>query len=409
MTARFTYLGDMLFWILVAVMTAALAVILLYPLLRGAKAAENIRAGEAAVYRDQLRELDRDLNGGLITPEEADYARAEIGRRLIAVSADEPAETPKPPRHHRFTEAVVLLVLPVLGLSLYLTTGRPDLPSQPLEARLENPGNDVAVLITKAERHLAEKPDDGKGWDVLAPIYFRTMRVNDAQLAYRNAIRLLGPSPVRLDGLAETLMAVSDGVVTEEARQVLEQSLTLESDNPRARFYIALSMEQAGRPNEARQAFEALAKQSPADAPWLPLVNEHIAMNGGAKSGADPAAPGVNPAAPGADPAAPGGDPAAPGNPTQQDVAAAETMSAGDRQQMIRGMVESLDAKLREEPNNFEGWVRLVRSYAVLNDKDRAAGALKRGLAAFPPPGEQGRQLLALARELGVATEGATQ
>ncbi|MGO8070089.1 c-type cytochrome biogenesis protein CcmI [Rhizobium leguminosarum] len=395
MTARFTYLGDMLFWILVAVLTAALAVILLYPLLRGAKAADNIRAGEAAVYRDQLRELDRDLNGGLITPEEADYARAEIGRRLIAVSADEPAETPKPARHHHFTEAFVLLVLPVLGLCLYLTTGRPDLPSQPLEARLENPGNDVAVLITKAERHLAEKPDDGKGWDVLAPIYFRTMRVNDAQVAYRNAIRLLGPSPVRLDGLAETLMAVSDGVVTEEARQVLEQSLTLEPDNPRARFYIALSMEQAGRLDEARQAFEALAKQSPADAPWLPLVNEHIAMNGGAKSGADPAAPGAGPAAP--------------GNPTQQDVAAAETMSAGDRQQMIRGMVDSLDAKLSEDPNNFEGWVRLVRSYAVLNDKDRAAGALKRGLAAFPPPGEQGRQLLALARELGIATEGATQ
>lgn len=402
MKARFTYLGDMLFWILVAALTAALAVILLYPFLRGAKAAENIRAGEAAVYRDQLRELDRDLNGGLITAEEADYARAEIGRRLIAVSADEPAETPKPARHHRFTEAFVLLVLPVLGLCLYLTTGRPDLPSQPLEARLENPGNDVAVLITKAERHLAEKPDDGKGWDVLAPIYFRTMRVNDAQVAYRNAIRLLGPSPVRLDGLAQTLMAVSDGVVTEEARQVLEQSLTLEPDNPRARFYIALSMEQAGRTDEARQAFEALAKQSPADAPWLPLVNEHIAMNGGAKSGADPAAPGANPAAPGA-------NPAAPGNPTQQDVAAAETMSAGDRQQMIRGMVESLDAKLNEDPNNFEGWMRLVRSYAVLNDKDRAAGALKRGLAAFPPPGEQGRQLLALARELGIATEGATQ
>ncbi|MGO7182645.1 c-type cytochrome biogenesis protein CcmI [Rhizobium brockwellii] len=400
MKTRFTYLGDMLFWILVAALTAALAVILLYPLLRGAKAADNIRAGEAAVYRDQLRELDRDLDGGLITPEEADYARAEIGRRLIAVSADEPAQTPKPARHHRFTEAFVLLVLPVLGLCLYLTTGRPDLPSQPLEARLENPGNDVVVLITKAERHLAVNPDDGKGWDVLAPIYFRTMRVNDAQLAYRNAIRLLGPSPVRLDGLAETLMAVSDGVVTEEARQVLEQSLTLEPDNPRARFYIALSMEQAGRPNEARQAFETLAKQSPADAPWLPLVNEHIAMNGGAKAGADPA---------GANPAAPGADPSAPGNPTQQDVAAAETMNAGDRQQMIRGMVESLDAKLSEDPNNFEGWMRLVRSYAVLNDKDRAAGALKRGLAAFPPPGEQGRQLLALARELGIATEEATQ
>jgi len=232
---------------------------------------------------------------------------------------------------------------------------------------------------------------------VLAPIYFRTMRVNDAQVAYRNAIRLLGPSPVRLDGLAETLMAVSDGVVTEEARQVLEQSLTLEPDNPRARFYIALSSEQAGRPDEARQAFEALAKQSPPDAPWLPLVNQHIAMNG------------ANPAAPGAVSAASGADPAAPGNPTQQDVAAAEIMNAGDRQQMIRGMVESLDAKLSEDPNNFEGWMRLVRSYAVLNDRDRAAGALKRGLAAFPPAGEQGRQLLALARELGIATEGMAQ
>ncbi|ANL27172.1 cytochrome-c-type biogenesis protein CcmI/CycH 1 [Rhizobium phaseoli] len=376
----------MLFWILVAVLTAAVAVILLYPLLRGAKAAENSRAGEAAVYLDQLRELDRDLAGGLITAEEADYARAEIGRRLIAVSAGEPETTPKPARHHRIAEAFVLLILPVLGLCLYLTMGRPDLPAQPLEARLENPGNDVAVLIAKAERHLAENPDDGKGWDVLAPIYFRTMRVNDAQLAYRNAIRLLGPSPIRLDGLAETLMAVSDGVVTEEARQALEQSLALEPDNPRARFYVALSMEQAGRTDEARLAFEALAQQSPADAPWLPLVNEHIAKNGGAAA-----------------------QPTAPGGPTSEDVAAAEDMSAGDRQQMIRGMVESLDAKLTADPNNFEGWMRLIRSYAVLNDKDRAADALKRGLAAFPPAGEQGRQLLALARELGIATEGMTQ
>ncbi|MBX4970807.1 c-type cytochrome biogenesis protein CcmI [Rhizobium binae] len=376
----------MLFWILVAVLTAAVAVILLYPLLRGAKGAEDSRAGEAAVYRDQLRELDRDLAGALITPEEADYARAEIGRRLIAVSAGEPETTPKSARHHRVTEAFVLLILPVLGLCLYLTMGRPDLPSQPLEARLENPGNDVAVLIAKAERHLAANPDDGKGWDVLAPIYFRTMRVNDAQVAYRNAIRLLGPSPIRLDGLAETLMAVSDGVVTEEARQALEQSLTLEPDNPRARFYVALSMEQAGRAEEARRAFEALAQQSPADAPWLPLVNEHIAKNGGAAA-----------------------QPTAPGGPTSEDVAAAEDMSSGDRQQMIRGMVESLDAKLSAEPNNFEGWMRLVRSYAVLNDKDRAASALKRGLAAFPPTGEQGRQLLALARELGISTEGLTQ
>jgi cytochrome c-type biogenesis protein CcmH len=380
----------MLFWILVAALTAAVASILLYPLLRGAKAAEDTRAGEAAVYRDQLRELDRDLAGGLISSGEAEYARAEIGRRLIAVSNAEPAPGRMATRHHRFTEAFVLLILPVLGLCLYLTMGRPDLPSQPLEARLENPGNDMAILVAKAERHLAQQPDDGKGWDVLAPIYFNMMRVADAETAYRNAIRLLGPSPARLDGLAESLMAVSNGVVTEDVTKVLQQSLALEPQNPRARFYIALSLEQAGKPDEARTAFESLAKQSPADAPWLPLVNEHIAKNSGAPVAAEANAQ-------------------SPANSTQADVAATENMSAGDRQQMIQGMVESLDAKLAENPNNFEGWMRLVRSYAVLNDKDRAKGALKRGLAAFPADGEQGRQLLALAHELGISVEGIAQ
>ncbi|KQV32628.1 cytochrome C biogenesis protein CycH [Rhizobium sp. Root1203] len=380
----------MIFWILLAVMTAAVAAILLYPLLRGARAADDRRAGEAAVYRDQLRELDRDLAGGLISAGEADYARAEIGRRLIAVSNAAPAKNPKTAGDRRLAEAFVLLLLPVLGLCLYTLMGRPDLPSQPLEARYDNPGNDMGILIAKAERHLAQNPEDGKGWDVLAPIYVSTMRVADAEMAYRNAIRLLGPSAVRLDGLAETLMAKSSGIVTDDARQILERSLQLEPDNPRARFYVALSMEQAGKADDARAAFEAIARQSPADAPWVPLVNEHIAKNGGSSSQATAAAQ-------------------PPGNPTQSDVAAAEQMNTGDRQQMIKGMVENLDAKLTENPDNFEGWLRLVRSYTVLNDKDRAADALKRGLAAFPANGEKGKKLLALARDLGLATEGTAE
>ena len=377
----------MLFWILVAVLTAGVAAVLLYPLLRGARAADDTHAGEVAVYRDQLRELDRDLAGGLISPEEAEYARAEIGRRLISVSAA-PAVDRKTSKHHRLSEAFVLLLLPIMGLCLYMLVGRPDLPSQPLEARLENPGNDMAILVAKAERHLAQNPDDGKGWDVLAPIYFSTMRVAEAETAYRHAIRLLGPSSARLDGLAETLMAMSGGVVTENARQALEESLRLEPDNPKARFYIALGMEQAGQTAEAKAAFEALASESPADAPWMPLVTEHIAKNGGAL---------------------PNGAGQAPGNPTQADVAAADSMTTGDRQQMIQGMVESLDARLSEDPNNLEGWLRLVRSYVVLKDKDRAVEALKRGLATFPASSEQGKQLLALARELDIATEGMTE
>jgi cytochrome c-type biogenesis protein CcmH len=376
----------MLFWILVAVLTAAVCAVLLYPLLHGANAVADRRAGEEAVYRDQLLELDRDEAGGLISAGEADYARAEIGRRLLAVVA--PAEAPRIAGGNRLTQAFVILLLPAIGLCLYLTVGTPGLPSQPLSARLENPGNDMAILVAKAERHLDEHPEDGKGWDVLAPIYFKSMRVGDAELAYRHAIRLLGPSPERLDGLAETLMAVSQGVVTAEASDVLKQSLALQPDNPRAKFYLALAFEQAGKASEAKAAFEALAKASPADAPWLPIVNEHIARNGGAPLAADASTQ-------------------APGNPTSADVASAETMNAGDRMQMIRGMVETLDAKLKDDPNNFEGWMRLIRSYAVLKDDARAADALKRGLAAFPPTGAEGQQLVALAKELGLPTEDA--
>ncbi len=383
----------MVFWILLAVMTAVVAALLLYPLLRGAKAAADSREGEVAVYRDQLAELDRDCLGGLISAEEAEYARAEIGRRLIAASsAVAPAERRQRLGYRRAAEIFVVLLLPVTGLCLYVMMGRPDLPARPLEARLENPGNDMAILVAKAERHLAESPDDGKGWDILAPIYFNTMRLSDAETAYRNAIRLLGETPARLDGLAETMIAAASGVITDDAQKILAQSLKLEPQNPRARFYLALGFEQAGKTPEARAGFEGIARQSPADAPWMPMVNEHIAKNGGT-------------------PATAAGAPAAAplGGPTQADVAAAENMTSGDRQQMIKGMVDSLDAKLTENPDDLDGWLRLIRSYMVLNDKDRATAALKRGLVAFPADGEKGMQLIALAREVGLSTEGMTQ
>ncbi|MGY5802965.1 c-type cytochrome biogenesis protein CcmI [Rhizobium sp. LEGMi12c] len=376
----------MLFWILVAVLTAVVGAVLLYPLLRGAKEAEDCRSGEAEVYRDQLRELERDLAGGLISAQEAGYARAEIGRRLIAAAKDEKTAA-KSPAHgsYRLAQAFIIVVLPAVGLCLYLTNGDPGLPSQPLEARLEKPGNDLAISIVKIEQHLAKNPDDAKGWEVLGPIYFKTNRIGDAELAYRNVIRLLGPNATRLGDLGEVLVVKANGIVTAEARSVLQQSQALDAANPRTMFYLALALEQEGKAADAKTAFEALAKQSPPDAPWLAAVNEHIVKNGGQAI----ASANAN----------------VPGNPTTEDVATANALSSGDRQQMIRGMVDSLDAKLKEDPKNFEGWMRLIRSYAVLNDRERAADALKRGLVAFPADGGEGQQLLALAKELGLPTE----
>ncbi|WP_137132767.1 c-type cytochrome biogenesis protein CcmI [Rhizobium sp. FY34] len=382
----------MVLWIVLACFTAGVTALLIAPLMKASHLTVADGEDEAAVYRDQLREIDRDLGQGLIGAEDAGYARAEIGRRLLAVAdaAAKVAPAGRAPARHRLATAFVILCLPVTGLCLYVTLGSPGLPSQPLEARLANPGNDMALLVAKAERHLAQNPNDGAGWDLLAPIYFRTMRLPDADQAYRNAIRLLGESPQRLAGFGETLVATNDGIVTEEARVAFERAVALDAGNMRARFYVALALEQAGRAAEARGAFEALARDSPPGAAWASLVNEHIAKNGGA-------------------PLATAAAPQMLGNPSAEDVAAAKDMSPADRSQMIKGMIDSLAAKLKDDPNNIEGWLRLVRSYQVMGDATKASEALQAGLKTFPADGEPGRRLLALAREIGIPVEGATQ
>ncbi|SCX25301.1 formate-dependent nitrite reductase complex subunit NrfG [Agrobacterium sp. DSM 25558] len=380
-----------MFWIFIAMLTAAVAIVLTYPLMRSSGVADTAREGEVAVYRDQLAELQRERESGLIGETEAEYARAEIGRRLLAAASGKTGEVSAiSPRKHNALASLVTVLLPLMGLCLYLFMGSPGMPDMPLQARLEKPGNDMNLMIAKAERHLAQNPDDGAGWDVLAPIYFKTMRLGDAEMAYRNAIRLQGENPERLTGLAETLIAANDGVVIDDARSALEDAEKMSPGNPRVRFYLALSLEQAGKTDEARNSFAALLKDSPEGAPWIPLLQAHLQNTGGADIAAAPKAQ-------------------APGGPSAEDVAAASNMSAEDRQAMVAGMVDSLDARLKENPDNFEGWMRLVRSYAMLKNDEKARQALADGLKAFPPAGEQGKQLLALAQQLGVNVQGVTQ
>ncbi len=383
----------MLFWILVAILTAAVAVVLLLPLLRANARAEAPRSHDVEVYRDQLDELTRDEKAGLISGDDAEFARAEVARRLLAASDAVKTSQVRASsaRTNRLAQLCVIIVLPALGLCLYLTTGSPDVPDAPLSARLANPGDDVNILIAQAEQKLARNPEDGAGWEILAPIYYRTGRIEDAAVAFDRAIRLLGPSPARLGGYAESLIALSGGLITTEAQTALQKSLVLEPNDPRAKFYLALALKQEGKKADALAAFNKIVAQSPKDAPWLPLVNDHIAS---LKDDATTADAGTQ------------ANDAAPGNPTSDDIAAAETMSAGDRLSMIQGMVDSLSGKLKENPANFEGWMRLVRSYVVLDQKDKAADALAQGLAAFPADGAEGKQLLALADELGLKPSG---
>lgn len=390
----------MLFWILAAALTALVTAALLAPLVRRSAAATPAALHDVEVYRDQLDELERDRAEGLISDTEATQARAEIGRRLLKAAEAEGDQNKdddgvRPGR--RAAIIVVLLAIPAIGLANYLAIGKPGLPAQPLAARLSGDNADIATLVARAEQHLARNPGDGRGWDVLAPVYFRAGRLSDAENAYYNAIRLLGPSLARQNGLGETIVTANDGIITDTARQAFEAAQAIDPNDPQSAFYLAVAMAQEGRPAEAVAALRRLAERSPEEAPWLPMVRAQIENFGGTAADRSTAAePPVGPAAP-------------PGGPTAADVAAAQSMDAGDRQAMIAGMVDSLDARLREDPNNVEGWKRLLRSYVVLDQPERARDALARGLAAFPADSQNGRALTALAEELGVPRPEVTQ
>lgn len=378
----------MVFWLILALMTAIASLAVLLPLARRGGAEAAGVAHDLEVYRDQLAEVERDAARGLIGATEAEQARAEIGRRILKL-ASKPSvpAADSPSSMARMAAAAGVLAVPLVSWGLYVSVGSPDLPGQPLAARLaKDPAeSSVAELIARAEGHLRVNPNDGRGWDVLGPIYLRAGRSNEAVNAYRNAIRLLGPSAQRETGLGEAIAAAAGGVVTSEATQAFERALEHEPTYPRARFFIASGYAQEGRFAEAATTLRAMLADLPSDSPWQPVVRQALAS-----ADRETGAPARS------------ADAAPERGPTREDVEAAAGMAAEDRGAMIESMVAGLDARLRENPADAEGWRRLVRSYVVLGRLDEARDALERGLAALGTDGEAARELARLAASLGI-------
>ena len=191
-------------WFLLAALTAIVLFSLLRPLIAARVESRAPEAFDAAIYRDQLAEIASDRARGLIGDTEAEAARIEIARRLL--SADESAGAAgRAKTSSGIAKAAILIVgaaIPLLSLGLYLTYGSPRLPDQPLTARLEDPANEqnIDALVARVEARLRAHPDEGEGWEAIAPVYLRAGRYSDAAEAYARAIRLLGPSPKLLSG-----------------------------------------------------------------------------------------------------------------------------------------------------------------------------------------------------------------
>ena len=353
----------MTLWLVFALMTAAAVFAVLWPLSRRVAAAGG---GELAVYRDQLAEVERDRDAGRIGVAEAEAARIEVSRRLLAAADAEQGRAEQANQSllpRRIVAVMALIALPFGAAALYLAVGSPTQPSQPLAARLNKPPEQrsIETLVAQVEAHLEKNPTDGRGWEILAPVYLRLGRFNEAIKARSNALTFNGESAERQSGLGEALVAAAQGIVTADAVKAFERAVELDPKTPKPRFYLGLAAEQDGRPADAAKVWKELIAEAPGDAPWLGFVREALAR-------IDPSAA------------------AAPG-PSAADVAAAAELSPEQRQEMVRGMVVRLAARLKGEGGDLDGWLRLIRAYMVLGERDKARSAAadaRRALAGDP-------------------------
>lgn len=356
----------MILWFVFALMTAAAIGAVLWPLRGG----ERSRGGsDVEVYRDQLNEIRRDRSNGLIGEAEATAANVEVSRRLIA-AADASVTTAAEANTlqiapQRWTVFAAVALLPVGAIASYLWLGSPEIPGAPLAERgaATAESRSIQALVAQVEAHVEANPNDGKAWEVLAPVYMRLGRADDAVTAWRNVIRLNGSNASREADFGEAVVAAADGEVTPEAKAAFERALSLDKQDVMARFYMGLAADQDGRRADADAIWGELLASAPPGASWVEAVRHAMART------APPATRSVA------------------SGPSTADVAAAAKLAPDQQDQMVAGMVARLAERLKQNGSDVEGWLRLVRSYRVLEQNDKAKVAIAdagRALASEP-------------------------
>ena len=369
----------MLIWIGFALLTAGVLVALLRPFFSGATDDLTPAAADLAVYRDQLKEIETDQERGLIAGSEAQSARTEVARRLLERSAEADSDAggkrESPSAAGTIVRNVIAGLVPLVSIAAYLALGSPGLPSHPFVKPGSVPVEQAsqADLVAMVEARLRDEPGDGKGWDVIAPVYFRQGRFAEAAEAYARAIRLLGETPVRLHGLAEATIIANNGLVTEDARKAFERILELNPGNGEAGFGLALAKEQDGKVTEAITDYRRLLDNSPKDARWRTAAEAKLFR------------------------LEKKGPPAANAPPV-------EGMSEAERAKFIASMVDGLAARLKTDGKDLAGWLQLLRSYKVLGRDGDANAALTEARRQFEGDAKSLGDLDGLAKSIGLGS-----
>ncbi len=374
-------------WLIFALLTGAAVMSVLAPL-AGKSAPADPAATDKAFFGQQIAEIERECSEGRLESGDAEAARVEAARRLLRASeAADGGPAPSATQTRVIAAVGALLLIPALALPLYFYVGAAGLPDMPLAERLAKtpPHKDLSAAVAQIEAHLAQHPEDGRGFEVVAPYYLRTGRHDDALHAYGEALRLLGATPTRYDALGEAIVIASEGVVTPAARRNFDAALALDEQDPMSRYYLGLGAAQDGEKAKAREIWTKLLADASSDAGYRDLVRTQLdSLEAEPSEGAKEARPD-----------------AAEGPATEQGKAIA-AMPDGQQQAAIRGMVDRLAARLARNGDDAEGWLRLIRAYSVLGEPGKAKSALADAKKALAGKADDIGRLDALAKQLDI-------
>ncbi len=384
-------------WVLFAILCLAVIAMLVVPLLKGGAEARPRVDYDIVVYRSQLAEIDQEVEEGLLTPEQAEAARAEVHRRMLAAE-DAELQLPQQPvaRAGRLARigaiVAIALIIPIGAGALYAALGSPSLPGKPYLWRIHNDPEFGAAASAEALAAQLQANPSAEGYEQLGRTYFAARQYEEAAGAYRHAIDMGAKAAVTWSEFGEALVMTSGGSVGPEAMNAFSKAIQAEPRSERSRFYLGLAEAQIGNMRQAVAIWRDLEKTSAPDAPWLPMLREHIAAfakQGGFDPASVPPSPpdlkaigtaltamtkaihlnaGVMPssgAAPSAVAPAAASNAAPPpeSSPAQPDVA---------RDPQIVAMVQRLADRLEKTPDDFTGWQRLAHAYVVMGDLPKA-------------------------------------
>jgi len=374
----------MVLWAILAVLTAAVITIVCLPLVRPRNEQRPASQSDAEIYRAQLSEIEDERARGLISDSEAEAARIEVSRRLLR-AAEAPISTGAASSTGKLNDralALVSVLIPGIALGVYLALGSPQLPQKPhaTQADRSPEAKRVAGMIAQVEERLRTYPEDGAGWDVIAPVYLRQQKYHDAVFAFQQALRLNGESAVRLEGLGEAMVLRDDGRVDDKARLAFSRALKLNPDSLKARFWLAMSDEQTGNLEQAAQGYRKILEATPPGAPWRVMVGTRLAVVQQRLAPEQARGPAPSP----------------------EQMRAAQDMSEEERTAMIENMVSGLAQRLEADGDDLDGWLRLMRAYKVLGKPTAAKQALASARENFKSDPGALERIDAAAQELGL-------